>query len=307
MSDEQKVSESNLTFKDLYRLAYEGTRNVYQDPDRVARQTLECYSAEFDSDLVTIRGFAKTDEAKALLEQEAQRYTDNYRKYFTGWLSAKSRCISSFITGPANFPVQKARKANESERKRYDEFVDFRGKALTAIRKKLQSAGVVELPELELAEKKLAGLMIRQELMKQAREAHRKYLKNPATLDQSDLSEEIKQLVRDSGKKVPFAAYQLTNNGSEIRRMTDRVEMLKAKAFAAENKASQEKNFDKGKIVLNYELDRLQLVYDEKPDAETIRTLKSNGFKWAPSQMAWQRQMTENAKWSATRVTGIRL
>lgn len=39
-----------------------------------------------------------------------------------------------------------------------------------------------------------------------------------------------------------------------------------------------------------------------KPE-EKIRTLlKSNGFKWAPSQRAWQRQITGNGKYALNKV-----
>mgnify|MGYP000567974511 CR=1 FL=1 len=44
---------------------------------------------------------------------------------------------------------------------------------------------------------------------------------------------------------------------------------------------------------------RLQLFFEEKPSEEQRRELKSNGFKWAPSQGAWQRQLTKNAIYAA--------
>jgi hypothetical protein len=43
---------------------------------------------------------------------------------------------------------------------------------------------------------------------------------------------------------------------------------------------------------------RLQLFFDGKPAQEIIKLLKSNAFKWAPSNMAWQRQLTNNAVYS---------
>lgn len=43
---------------------------------------------------------------------------------------------------------------------------------------------------------------------------------------------------------------------------------------------------------------RLQLFFEEKPEETTRKILKRNGFKWAPSQGAWQRQLTNNAKYS---------
>ena len=47
---------------------------------------------------------------------------------------------------------------------------------------------------------------------------------------------------------------------------------------------------------------RYQIIFDGKPDAEIRTLLKSNGFKWAPSQGAWQRQITSNGKWALKKV-----
>lgn len=49
------------------------------------------------------------------------------------------------------------------------------------------------------------------------------------------------------------------------------------------------------KIWHNLELNRLQLIFDGKPDQATIDRLKKTGFKWSPKNTAWQRQLTPNA------------
>lgn len=45
----------------------------------------------------------------------------------------------------------------------------------------------------------------------------------------------------------------------------------------------------------NKEANRLQVIFDGKPSENVRNILKSNGFKWSPSNEAWQRQLTENA------------
>ncbi len=35
-----------------------------------------------------------------------------------------------------------------------------------------------------------------------------------------------------------------------------------------------------------------------KPDAEIREAVKHNGFKWSPKNKCWQRQLTNNAKYS---------
>ena len=48
------------------------------------------------------------------------------------------------------------------------------------------------------------------------------------------------------------------------------------------------------------------LFFDEKPTEQQRAQLKANGFKWAPSQDAWQRQLTDNAIYSAGRLDFIK-
>ena len=50
----------------------------------------------------------------------------------------------------------------------------------------------------------------------------------------------------------------------------------------------------------------MQLIFEEKPDADQRQELKSNGFKWAPSQGAWQRQLNQNAIRAAARIDVLR-
>lgn len=49
------------------------------------------------------------------------------------------------------------------------------------------------------------------------------------------------------------------------------------------------------KVLHNTEQNRLQLLFDGKPEAAMIEKLKARGFKWSLRNMAWQRQLTPNA------------
>lgn len=51
-----------------------------------------------------------------------------------------------------------------------------------------------------------------------------------------------------------------------------------------ENKQNKEVSFDKGKVVWNYAEDRLQIIFDQIPDAEMRMELKRHAFKWSPPQ-----------------------
>jgi hypothetical protein len=64
----------------------------------------------------------------------------------------------------------------------------------------------------------------------------------------------------------------------------------------------QEKAFAGGKIVLNKVIDRVQMVFDDRPPPEIIAQLKSRAFRWSPREGAWQRQLTRNGVWAAEAV-----
>lgn len=74
---------------------------------------------------------------------------------------------------------------------------------------------------------------------------------------------------------------------------------LSAEAATIEHRAIE---FDGVKLVQNTTLDRIQLLFDGKPDAETITKLKREAFRWSPREGAWQRQNTNNGVQAAYRV-----
>lgn len=74
---------------------------------------------------------------------------------------------------------------------------------------------------------------------------------------------------------------------------------LSAGAAAVEHRALE---FPGVKLVQNETLNRIQLLFDGKPEAETITNLKREAFRWSPREGAWQRQNTNNGVQAAYRV-----
>lgn len=104
--------------------------------------------------------------------------------------------------------------------------------------------------------------------------------------------------------KSPVPDYELTSLRGKIKRVQARLDELDKRAEAAEQPADGAK-FPGGEIVRNLEADRLQILFDEKPDEETRAALKQNGFRWSPRYSAWQRQLTQNAEIAARRALGL--
>jgi hypothetical protein len=95
---------------------------------------------------------------------------------------------------------------------------------------------------------------------------------------------------------APFASYQLTNIGANIRRIQKRVAHLEKAAERETVKTSYQGLCD---IVENAEENRLQIIFPGKPSPEIRAELKRCGFRWAPSQNAWQRQLSNGSRYAA--------
>lgn len=99
---------------------------------------------------------------------------------------------------------------------------------------------------------------------------------------------------------APYPSFHLSNNNANIRRVQQRIDDLKNRGdFVGWE-------FPGGRAEINEGENRLQLFFDEKPAEEQRRELKNNGFKWAPSQGAWQRQLNRNAIFAAGRMDFLR-
>jgi hypothetical protein len=92
--------------------------------------------------------------------------------------------------------------------------------------------------------------------------------------------------------------YETKNNGAEIRRIKERIADLErlAKVEAAE--------FKIGDITLarNTEENRIQLIFPGRPAPEIIAELKRSGWRWSPSQKAWQRMISNAAEYDGRRI-----
>lgn len=88
-----------------------------------------------------------------------------------------------------------------------------------------------------------------------------------------------------------FPQWQLSNNNQEINRLKKRIkEVLKYQEqckFAIEI-GNIELEFDEFKIIDNVIENRIQILFNDKPETAIRQKLKINGFRWAPSQGVWQ-------------------
>ena len=236
-----------------------------------------------------------------LLETYCRKLAENMNASY----SIEARCPSILISGGGNFPVRKKEKQNAARDRNLEEWNYIQG-----LLDKIRSVGTGGISSddpqaVEKLEAKLAALEKHQEMMKAANAAIR--MKDPAKGDAklAELGytpEDIAKLREpDFCGRIGYPAYLLQNNNANIRRIRGRIEELKKRS---EN-TPEGWEFDGGRVVMNTTENRLQIIFDGKPDADVRTELKGEGFRWAPSQGAWQRQLTDNAMRAARRLKCI--
>lgn len=230
----------------------------------------------------------------------AERYSKKMAEYYNKESSIGMMCPSVMISGAGNFPVKK-KERQVAAWQRNHEFYDYVQGILGKIENILYGKEIIKSDDeraIEKLEEKLEDLKGTQERMKAANKAIR--MKDTEAGDDAlremGYSEEaIKQLREpDFCGRIGYPSYQLTNNNANIHRVEERLKRLKA----VKEKGSSEQEYETFKVVENTEAMRYQIIFDGKPDAEVRTLLKSNGFKWAPSEGAWQRQITTNGKYA---------
>ena len=233
-----------------------------------------------------------------LLDRYSAKLANNFNKGF----EIDARVPSIMIVGASNFPVRKKEKQNQARERNMEEY-----KKIQDILYKIQGVGTGGISAddpnaLDKLREKLESLESSQTVMKAINVYYRKH----NTLDGCpDLSDDTIMKLKVSMEKdwrknpKPYERYMLSNNTAEIRRLKKRIEDLERR---------QEHSgwvFDGGKVVINKAVNRLQIIFDAKPDVDVRTELKRNGFKWSPSQNAWQRQYTDNAMYAIKRITAV--
>ncbi|WP_215843289.1 zincin-like metallopeptidase domain-containing protein [Acidithiobacillus montserratensis] len=155
---------------------------------------------------------------------------------------------------------------------------------------------------LEKLKEKLASLQKSQEMMKAANAMLRKESDPEKRLQNlQELGFTQKQATEVLHPYHPygagFAGFELRNNNASIKRIEDRVKGLE-KAQTLEDRTTE---YAWGSVRENKENNRIQFLFDGKPEKEVIDLMKQTGFRWAPSEKAWQRQWTGNAVSAARR------
>ncbi len=237
------------------------------------------------------------DKIDSLLDTYARKLAANMNASY----SIEARVPSIMISGGGNFPVRQKEKQNAARDRNMQEWQYIQG-----LLDKIRSTGMggisADDPQaVQKLEKKLESLTKAQENMKAINAYYRKH----KSLDGCPLvsPEQAQRLISgmEHYDRAPYPAWALSNNSAEIRRLKNRIADLSKKQ--AIGFVGWE--FEGGKVEANTTDNRLQIFFDEKPDAVIREELKGNGFRWSPRAEAWQRQLNDNAYYAANHIKAI--
>ena len=247
------------------------------------------------------------DKLDALLDRYARRLAEWTNDYNRNQASYPSQ----FISGAGGFNMRKHNKQmarEDSLWKEYDEIKDLLHKMESV------GTGAVDLADPHAREiltdqlQKLQARLDRNKAMNAYYRKHKSFAGFPELTDEA--AARLDAQFAETRQRCPWIDkpcpdYELTSLRGKIKRVEERIAELDKRAQQAEQPADNTA-FPGGEIVRNLEADRLQIIFDEKPDEDTRAALKENGFRWSPRYGAWQRQLTQNAESAARRALGLK-
>ena len=277
-------------------------RSMWSFSDYVPGSTTSEYRSMVDEAFNMAEKIAMKDEkAGERAYAVAERYSRRMAEYYNRDISINLMCPSVMISGPAKFPTKKKERQIAAQERNYEFYKDTQ-KLLDKIRSIENGSDLIKSSDedcIERLEYKLETLKALQEKMKAVNAALRKKDIEEGDLDLMELGyteDGIKELrTPDFIGRIGYPAYALQNNNQEIHRVEDRINSLKA----IKDKGTIEEENEGYTYREDPESMRIQFIFDGKPGDDIRNILKQNGFRWAPSQGAWQRQLTRNGQWSA--------
>lgn len=297
----------------------------YEIDEKTARRAKEANSfRDYKEGSATAEYKADVDAAIALAEKQKQNVSAFYHDKIDGLLDAYARrmakwtndfnrnrasCPSILICGGGNFPVKKKEKQNartDTLMREYDE--------IQSLLTKIESIGTGAIDFADPNARQMLAERVdslQKELdIDKAMNAY--YRKHKTMQGFEGISDETAKAIDEritndySWCKKPAPDFELTSVRERLKRAQARLaEYDSLHAPQEENAAESDIAFEGGYITRNIEENRLQIIFDEKPDEETRQKLKSNGFHWSPRNSAWQRQLTQNAERAAKKILGL--
>lgn len=290
-----------VNLEELWKCACDAFYSTSFSPEERAAMYIRDYEKGLNADL------------ENMPENEKERYITKYKEWVRTLFYKHSRIMSVMITGPARFPTRRNEKMNNYYDSAVGEFREWREKALKAIARRIEDAKPEEQKADEEWTRLKRSIYSSASTIKGINDGtERGYNK---ALFVSSIYGKVETYAKRGDVTIvekAIAYVRELNKQSSI--ITERHKFFKLDQMAKtvceaqevrSNKEDAEILFDGGRVIKNYSEDRIQIVFDTKPQPDVISNLKHNGFRWSPRFSAWQRQLTNNAYYAVTRVIPV--
>ena len=312
---ESKAEEKTPAKKELPRdfsedLDYKSLYNSYSlisfDPERRAENDKKMFGTSMLNLYNSSAEEAKENNRLEEYNQAFERYYAVILKKNKEVISARTGTFSTAVTGGAGIKSSQIRKNEAKQKREYEinkELIDYIEKAEKKLNEVArnpdrfysdQAIKSTDKNAIEKLNQKIEQLEAEKDFIKRSEKACKEFQKKKDfsvfekyNIPQKEAKEYVSQIERHG---IPLIRGNASIN-AEIRRVKERIASLE------KSKATEDENFDieNGRILVNKEAQRVQIFFDNIPDANTREALKKRSFKWAPSVKAWQRTLTGNA------------
>ena len=96
--------------------------------------------------------------------------------------------------------------------------------------------------------------------------------------------------------KKPIPAYEFSNRNGNMGRIKERIKELEASADEPEGETIEGEGYT---IEESKEINRVKFIFDAKPQREVCKLLRSQGWRWSRTEMAWLRHLNNGGRHSA--------
>nr|WP_195461787.1 hypothetical protein [Alistipes sp. D31t1_170403_E11] len=290
--------------EELWDAAYRAHYWSSQNPDIRGEDEITQYEKELHDDLT------------AMPEEQREQYLSNYKSRLSGVWASESRVASAYVTGPAKFNYRRNEKANNAYRNKYEAFRQWRERALKAVERYRESLKTDEQRADELWRKveadidSTAATIHGIDTGKNRGCCRALFVSNLfgriATYAKNGNVEIVERAVARVREWNAKCQKPIVTERHSLFKLPDVARSVRQKAEQTANRENKEVAFEGGKVVFNYAEDRLQILFDKVPEKEfRERMQREFSFNWSRRNMAWQRQLTDNAVRAARRLLGI--
>ena len=297
------------------------------DPDTRAERDIKQWGEMFYS---LYNSLSEEAKKQGVLEKYNSAFNNGYNsllKLEREIIATRSKTFSTAITGGAGI-TEKQISTNEKRMRLQSEKSELWSQKYDKLHKILEKIAKNKPEDLyeegdiikstdnnamTKLQQKLKMLQDRKTMLKNGVVAAKEYQKNKdlSVFKKYNIDEETtKTIVNhiDKGgkptEKDMYNWFTMPYLNRDIKEVEKRIAILEKN----QAKGTDEILIEGGKIVHNGEAQRLQIFFDGIPSKEVREALKSHAFKWAPTAKAWQRTLTENAKYAVNQYlikTGI--